>query len=441
MSAPTASLPLGQTVQLTATPKDARGNVLSGRAIAWSSSDPTVAAVSTAGFASNTSGFVSPVGVGAATITATSEGKRGTTVISVTEPAAGVSYYVDAVAGNDTNPGTSAAPWQTIQHAADVLPPGDTVVVNDGVYTGGGNVVTISRSGAPGFWLVFRAAHSGGAVIDGQNGTSTTGVEITGSYVRVEGFTVRNTRRYGVDAELGHDVVVSHNEIHDIGRICSDSKDGIVGVDAYAGNLVIERNVIHDVGRLGAGEQGCQPTNTYWQNHDHGVYHGVGDNVVIRNNVFYNLVHGWAIQRFDSAGTNVNGLTIANNTFVGANPWRPGQIIVATTTTDLLIANNVFYNPNTAGVWFDTGGLMNVTVSSNLTMGGPVSTGDSANVAYIGNLNNTDPRFVNVAALDFRVQLGSPAIGAGLRLAIVPDDADGVARGATGYTIGAYQYH
>ena len=441
MSSLTASLPLGQTAQLIATPMDARGHVLPGRTIAWSSSDSSVAIVSTAGLASNTSGFVTSVGLGTATISAATEGKRGTTLVSVTQPAAGVSHYVDAVAGNDTNPGTSAAPWQTIQHAADVLPPGDTAIVNDGVYTGAGNVVTIARSGAPSAWLVLRAARPGGAVIDGRNATSTTGIEITGSYVRVEGFDVRNTLRYGIDAELGHDVVVSQNVIHDVGRICTDSKDGIVGVDAYDRNLVIERNVIHDIGRLGAGEQGCQPTNTYWQNHDHAVYHGVGDNVVIRNNVFYNLVHGWAIQRFDSAGTDVNGLTIANNTFVGTNPWRPGHIIVATATTNLLIANNVFYNPNTAGVWFDTGSLMNTILSNNLTMGGPVSTGDSATVAYAGNLNNTDPLFVNAAAFDFRVQAASPAIGAGLRLAIVPDDADGVARPATVYTIGAYQYH
>ena len=179
MSSLTASLPLGQTAQLIATPMDARGHVLPGRTIAWSSSDSSVAIVSTAGLASNTSGFVTSVGLGTATISAATEGKRGTTLVSVTQPAAGVSHYVDAVAGNDTNPGTSAAPWQTIQHAADVLPPGDTAIVNDGVYTGAGNVVTIARSGAPSAWLVLRAARPGGAVIDGRNATSTTGIEIT----------------------------------------------------------------------------------------------------------------------------------------------------------------------------------------------------------------------------------------------------------------------
>jgi len=419
-----ATLPVGEVVQFTATARNSVGDALSGYAIRWSSSDPTVATVSATGFVSNTSGFVTPVGPGTAIITATSEGKSGTAVISVSVPRPGASHYVDLATGNDTNPGTSGAPWQTIQHAADVLPSGDTAIVNDGVYTGGTNVVTISRSGTPTRWLVFRSAHPWGAVIDGQNNASLTGLEITGAYVRVEGFEVRNTSRYGVDAQLSHDVVVSQNRVHDVGHFCTDSKDGIVGVDAYDDNLVIERNVIHDIGRLGPGEQGCQPADTYWQNHDHGVYHGVGNNVVIRNNVFYSLAHGWAVQRFDSGGTNVEGLTIVNNTFVGANPWRPGQIIVATPTTNLLIANNIFYEPNTAGIWFDTGGLTSVTVSNNLTMGGPVSTGAAPTATFSGNVDDTDPRFVNLTGLDFHVQAGSPAIGGGLRTAIVPDDGD-----------------
>src|SRR5438067_10795671 len=45
VSPATASLLVGQTTQLTATPKDANGNTLSGRAITWSSSN-TVATVS-----------------------------------------------------------------------------------------------------------------------------------------------------------------------------------------------------------------------------------------------------------------------------------------------------------------------------------------------------------------------------------------------------------
>ena len=39
-----------------------------------------------------------------------------------------------AITGNDTSPGTSAAPLRTSQRAADLAQPGDTVTVHAGVY-------------------------------------------------------------------------------------------------------------------------------------------------------------------------------------------------------------------------------------------------------------------------------------------------------------------
>jgi uncharacterized protein YjdB len=444
VSPASASLAAGSTLQLSATARDSAGNPLSGRTMTWTTSDGSVATVSA-------SGLVTGVTVGSATISATSGGKSGTAAITVTAaPPPGscvsVCHYVD-VAGNDGNAGTSAAPWRTLQHAADVTNPGDTVIVNDGVYTGGGNVVTISRSGTAAGWLVFRAAHLWGAVIDGQNNSSTTGIEINGSYIRVQGFEVRNTSRYGVDAYGGsetaagnHDIDVLQNHIHDIGHICTGSVGGIVGVDAYSDNLTIERNLIHDIGRLGPGEQGCVEVNTNWQNHDHGVYNGIGDNVVIRNNVFYNFTHGFAIQRYNGNGAVTNGLTIVNNTFAFPNPWRDSHIIIATGVNNLLIANNIFYNPTTAGVWFDTGGLTNVTLSNNLSFGAAVSEGLTG-MTSAGNLENVDPQFVNPAGLDFHLQAASPAIGAGMTLAGVLNDFDGYARSGAAYTIGAYQFH
>lgn len=68
------------TVALSATPKDARGATLTGRAIAWTSNNTAVATVSQAGQA----GVVTGVSPGTATITATSEGKSGQVVITVT---------------------------------------------------------------------------------------------------------------------------------------------------------------------------------------------------------------------------------------------------------------------------------------------------------------------------------------------------------------------
>src|SRR5204863_2192868 len=75
-----ASVPTGQTVQLTATLKDANGNTLTGRTVTWASSNPAVATVTG-------SGLVSGVTAGAATITATSETVSGTSAITVTAAA------------------------------------------------------------------------------------------------------------------------------------------------------------------------------------------------------------------------------------------------------------------------------------------------------------------------------------------------------------------
>ena len=71
-----ASVLQGQTLQLTATIKDSAGNVLSGRAVTWTSSDASVATVSS-------SGLVRAVATGSVTITATSEGRSGTAAIVV----------------------------------------------------------------------------------------------------------------------------------------------------------------------------------------------------------------------------------------------------------------------------------------------------------------------------------------------------------------------
>ena len=84
VSPPTANLTVGQAVQLTATPKDANGNPLTGRPVSWTTSDGTIASV-------NGGGLVTGVAAGGpVTITATSEGQSGTAAISVTPPSASV---------------------------------------------------------------------------------------------------------------------------------------------------------------------------------------------------------------------------------------------------------------------------------------------------------------------------------------------------------------
>ena len=64
------SVSVGQTVQLTATLRDAAGTVLTGRTVTWSSNQLSRATV-------NGSGLVTAVGAGAVTITARARGRAG----------------------------------------------------------------------------------------------------------------------------------------------------------------------------------------------------------------------------------------------------------------------------------------------------------------------------------------------------------------------------
>ena len=75
----TADRQVGQTVQLSATVKDATGTILSGQSVAWSSSAASVASVSS-------SGLVTASALGTATITAAAGSKSGIATINVVPP-------------------------------------------------------------------------------------------------------------------------------------------------------------------------------------------------------------------------------------------------------------------------------------------------------------------------------------------------------------------
>jgi hypothetical protein len=90
LSPSTNTLNPGATFQITASLQDSTGASLTGRSVAWSSSNLTIASVSS-------SGVVAGVAPGSATITASSEGKSATASVTVANAAAStVTVKVDA---------------------------------------------------------------------------------------------------------------------------------------------------------------------------------------------------------------------------------------------------------------------------------------------------------------------------------------------------------
>lgn len=73
---PTVSVNTGAATALTAATRDANANLLTGRVVTWASSNPSAATV-------NGSGVVTGITPGTTTITATSEGKSGTSIVTV----------------------------------------------------------------------------------------------------------------------------------------------------------------------------------------------------------------------------------------------------------------------------------------------------------------------------------------------------------------------
>jgi uncharacterized protein YjdB len=79
VSPSTASVEIGATTQLAASPLDGNGNLMTGRAVTWSTSNSSTATVTS-------SGLVTGVANGTAQITATVDGKSGNATVTVNAP-------------------------------------------------------------------------------------------------------------------------------------------------------------------------------------------------------------------------------------------------------------------------------------------------------------------------------------------------------------------
>jgi len=387
-----------------------------------------------------------------------------------TPPQHGARAYHVSPTGSDSNPGSEARPFRTIQKAADSVKPGDTVLVDDGAYTYSGPndchgkvIVCVLRGGAPDNWVVFRSKNKWGAKIDGGDGKAGGGFVVQGgaSYVRIQGFEMTglanvNGSAGGIDLfDGGSHFQVIGNHIHNIGRVCTNTSNGQNGVFIEADNVLMEGNLIHDVGRLEPGQQGCRPSNEYWKNHDHGIYHDGGDHVTLRNNIIYNIKQGWAIQVWPKSRAHMN---ILNNTIAFGNQHegKLGAIVMWAPSTggmkvsDSTIANNIFYGVNTAAIWLGGDGgeepmrFANVRISNNIISNGVLLRAEeninASGLILSNNLEKTDPKFTDPAAFNFHLRPDSPAIDVGLTLSGVTNDYDGRARPRGGHVdIGAYE--
>jgi hypothetical protein len=293
---------------------------------------------------------------------------------------ADTTYYVAAKDGLDSNPGTPDLPFRTIQAAANIVAPGDKVIVRDGLYETDGEVLAyLKRSGTAEKPILFRAENAFNARLSGRSGQTTYGwfIDPGVSHVIIKDFDLRGFRKTGLFVEHAHYIFILGNNVQDIGRICTDSNNGIAGVYARASDhLVIAFNQFSHLGRLMQGEEGCQVKTEYYKNHDHGIYLDGVSIVAIRGNTFSNIKAGWGIQFYSGDKVKSNGLDISYNTFYQANPFRDGHIVLAEPgVLNARINRNLFYQPRNQAIYFDgQATYSSVTLKGNTALGGTVIT-------------------------------------------------------------------
>jgi uncharacterized protein YjdB len=236
----------GRTLQLAASFHDAEGNAVSGGTVTWSSSNKPVAAVST-------SGLVTGVAVGNASITATADGKSKSAAIAVTGSSSGTTTEpAPAPAPPPPPPTTTTTACTQIPHsrlvsvsssselhsALSAAQPGDLIQMADGTYGGDGEFkVTTAGTASQRITLCGSTA----AVINaGSNSLMPAIGMIGGSYWTFSGFTITNAL-FGFYAQKSSHVVIEGLTIHAIGQEA-------IEIFNFSKYVVIRNNRIYDTG-------------------------------------------------------------------------------------------------------------------------------------------------------------------------------------------------
>lgn len=328
----------------------------------------------------------------------------------------GTVFYV-APNGSNANPGTPAAPWQTIQHALNTLQPGQKAYVRAGTYL---EALSMSRAGTATAPITIEAYPGERPIIDAEFVRGPLSIQSTGAYLRVKGFIFdRDCCTSGGHIDVyGHHIEIVGNEMRN-GR-----GKGVYTAEASRNVHIIDNWIHHNVTPGGQQDHGI-----YLQGYDH----------FVANNVIHDHPDGFGIQIYDiGSGHVVVNNTVTDNGHSGLVVGGSGGV------SNVTIRNNILANNSRYGVQHDSScPIADVVVETNVIFGngsGAVQTGCSA-ITASGNIM-ADPLFVDpgtTTSRDLRVRLGSPVINAARLDYAMPTAFGGAARDAQP-DIGAYEF-
>jgi VCBS repeat-containing protein len=218
-------------------------------------------------------------------------------------PSNGDTYYV-ATNGSDSNPGTDALPFKTIQKAANTVAAGDTVYIRTGTYN---EFVDIESSGTENNYITFMNYNSESVTLTG-GGTQDSVIYIeTQNYIRIKGLTIRSTTWGSIVISGCNDIIVEDcTFIHDT----AESESGAIMLYDDTEKCLIQRNNFHI-------------TAPYQENNQHAVYRWrAGGGHVFRHNTIDTannaLQDGWGGGPEDVTGYSQDS-DLYGNTIIGAN--------------------------------------------------------------------------------------------------------------------------
>lgn len=408
-------------------------------------------------------------------------------------------YYVSPT-GNDSNPGTEALPFLTIQQAADKTEPGFVVIVEAGTYS---QVVNINASGTSSAQILYKAngnVITGNFTIDASYVTidgfeialnssesSGWGVYLTGSYNKIENNYIRDLPWGGIllFADVSNPTqtvnnMVQNNKIYHVGQVGIDirGRNNTVqyndisatiqyvpsvldppdwvdadGIHFHGQGHTIRGNKIHDISFT--QPENKDPHIDCFQTFVAPPTQEAASDILFEGNFCNEPTHGGGLAAKFIQSENAQNLTFINNisytylaglvtgskniTFLNNTfvALEPdGQGIHLSKDKDTTIENNIFANQSN-GV-----GAIFPDFSSNLSLiaGNNCISNQGGNRLDLGDVLAVDPLFVNPEN-DFHLLAASPCIDKGLSLANVSIDFDGILRPqGGGYDMGAYEY-
>ena len=351
-------------------------------------------------------------------------------------------YHV-ASTGSDSNSGSQASPWRTLQKAANTVRAGDIVMVANGTYAG----FQVTADGTAASRIVFRAAGTS-VVINSRNGSTPDNVNIEGgNYVTVEGFTVNDAPRVGIRAVIATGVVIKGNRIQRSGldgiltgytpqiQILDNIVSGSAqehGIYVSNSNTASDNPVVRGNECFDNNQNGMQFNGDCWEDGD-GVISGA---VIEENIIHHNNWKGFSLISLQNS-TIRNNLVYENGLSAGAGGIHlADQPNCGKPSNNNVVVNNTVYEPRIACIRLTNGSTANklfnnVLVASSLDR----TIADESGGNYIdtaSNLRRTSKSGLFVSSTDYHLATSSPALNIGktsFQSASAPMmDIDGIAR-------------